>query len=115
MNKTLVLGLLMMAVGFLEIPQEAEAQDLLKFDHPLIDAGTMTEDDAPRTYSFVGHNVSGKVLHISQVKTSCGCTKADVKGATLQPGDSCQILLTFSPNRYPGTINTGAFLYLQEV
>ena len=105
----------MMAAGLLGVSLDAQAQDLLKFDHPLIDAGTMTEDDAPRTYTFVGHNVSGKVLHISQVKTSCGCTKADVKGATLQPGDSCQILLTFSPNRYPGTINTGAFLYLQEV
>ena len=33
----------------------------------------------------------------------------------MQPGDSCQVLITFSPNRYPGTINTGAFLYLKEV
>lgn len=35
---------------------------MLKFDQQLIDAGTMTEDDAPRTYSFVGRNVSGKML-----------------------------------------------------
>ncbi len=92
-----------------------EAQELLRFEKPLIDCGTMTEDDAPRTYTFVGRNVSGKVLHITQVKTVCGCTKANVEGATLQKGDSCQIQITFTPNNYPGTINTGAFVYLAEV
>lgn len=56
-------------------PTETKAQtELLRFEHPLIDAGTMTEDDAPRTYTFVGKNVSKKVLHITQVKTTCGCT-----------------------------------------
>lgn len=92
-----------------------DMQEMLHFDQPLIDAGTMTEDDAPRQYTYVGHNVSGKTLHISQVRTTCGCTKSDVKGAVLQPGDSCQITITFTPNRYPGTINTGAFVYLKEV
>lgn len=37
---------------------QAWAQQL-KFDRQLIDAGTMTEDDAPRTYTFVARNVSG--------------------------------------------------------
>ena len=97
-------------------PIEAKAQtELLRFEHPLIDAGTMTEDDAPRTYTFVGKNVSKKVLHITQVKTTCGCTTSFVKGDVMQPGDTCQVQLTFTPNRYPGTINTGAFLYLKEV
>lgn len=94
---------------------QADAQELLRFDHPLVDAGTMTEDDAPRTFTFVGKNVSQQVLHIKQVKTSCGCTKPNVVGDVLQPGDTCQIQLTFTPHNYPGTINTGAFLYLAEV
>lgn len=97
-------------------PTRAWAQEeLLKFDQPHIDAGTMTEADAPRTYTFVGRNVSRKVLHIAEVRTTCGCTSSFVKGDVMQPGDSCQVLITFSPNRYPGTINTGAFLYLKEV
>lgn len=100
----------------LALPTEAVAQkQLLKFDQLLIDAGTMTEDDAPRTYTFVGKNISKRVLHITQVKTSCGCTSSTVKNKVLQPGDSCQVQLTFNPNRYPGTINTGALVYLQEV
>lgn len=90
-------------------------EELLKFDKPHIDAGTMTEDDAPRTYTFVGRNVSRKALHIAEVRTTCGCTSSFVKGNVMLPGDSCQVLITFSPNRYPGTINTGAFLYLKEV
>ncbi len=75
----------------------------------------MTEDDAPRTFTFVGKNVSKKVLHITQVKTTCGCTSSYVKGDVMKPGDTCQVQLTFTPNRYPGTINTGAYLYLKEV
>ena len=33
----------------------------------------------------------------------------------MKPGDTCQVQITFTPNRYPGTINTGAYLYLKEV
>ena len=90
-------------------------KELLKFEHPLIDAGTMTEDDAPRTFTFVGKNVSKKILHITQVRTTCGCTSSYVRGDVMKPGDTCQVQITFTPNRYPGTINTGAYLYLKEV
>ena len=86
----------------------------LKFDCQLIDAGTMTEDDAPRTYSFVARNVSGSVHEISRVQTTCGCTKCSVSKMKLQPGDSCKIQLTFTPNGYPGTIDTRAFVYLKD-
>lgn len=65
---------------FLTLPVTVNAQkELLKFEQPLIDAGTMTEDDAPRTFTFVGRNVSKKVLHISQVRTTCGCTRSFVR------------------------------------
>lgn len=86
----------------------------LKFDCQLIDAGTMTEDDAPRTYSFVARNVSDCVQEISRVQTTCGCTEYGVSKMKLQPGDSCKIQLTFTPNGYPGTIDTRAFVYLKD-
>lgn len=105
-----------LSLFFLALPVTVNAQkELLKFEHPLIDAGTMTEDDAPRTFTFVGKNVSKKILHITQVRTTCGCTSSYVKGDVMKPGDTCQVQLTFTPNRYPGTINTGAYLYLKEV
>lgn len=38
-----------LSLFFLALPVTMNAQEeLLKFEHPLIDAGTMTEDDAPR-------------------------------------------------------------------
>ena len=44
-----------LSLFFLALPITVNAQkELLKFEHPLIDAGTMTEDDAPRTFTFVG-------------------------------------------------------------
>lgn len=103
-----------LSLFFLALPVTVNAQkELLKFEHPLIDAGTMTEDDAPRT--FTGKNVSKKILHITQVRTTCGCTSSYVRGDVMKPGDTCQVQITFTPNRYPGTINTGAYLYLKEV
>ncbi len=91
-----------------------KAQELLRFDQQVIEAGTMTEDDAPRTYAFIGRNVSGRVLEISRIQTTCGCTKSSISQMKLQPGDSCKIELTFTPNGYPGTIDTRAFVYLKQ-
>lgn len=103
------------AVLFVSSPSVTMAQnELLKFDRTLIDAGTMTEDDAPRTYIFTGRNVSRQTLHITQVKTTCGCTSSTVSIKELKPGTVFKVSITFTPNRYPGTINTGAFLYLRE-
>ena len=94
--------------------QESRLEGLLKFDRQVIEAGTMTEDDAPRTYTFVGRNVSGSVQEIARIQTTCGCTKSSIDKQKLLPGDSCKITLTFTPNGYPGTIDTRAFIYLKE-
>lgn len=95
--------------------QESRNEGLLKFDQQVIEAGTMTEDDAPRTYTFVGRNVSGSVQEIARIQTTCGCTKSSIDKMKLQPGDSCKIELTFTPNGYPGTIDTRAFIYLKTI
>ena len=86
-----------LSLFFLALPVTVNAQEeLLKFEHPLIDAGTMTEDDAPRTFTFVGKNVSKKILHITQVRTTCGCTSSYVRGDVMKPGDTCQVQITFT-------------------
>ena len=50
--------------------QEPRNEGLLKFDQQVIEAGTMTEDDAPRTYTFVARNVSGSVQEIARIQTT---------------------------------------------
>ena len=103
------------ALLLVSLPSVTMAQnELLKFHRTLIAAGTMPEDDAPRTYIFTGRNVSRQTLHITQVKTTCGCTSSTVSIKELKPGAVFKVSITFTPNRYPGTINTGAFLYLRE-
>jgi len=105
---------IIVASFFIEINQVKAQEQLLRFERQVIETGTMTEDDAPRTYTFVGKNVSGRVQEIAHIQTTCGCTKSCVSQMKLQPGDSCLIELTFTPNGYPGTIDTRAFVYLKE-
>ena len=86
------------ALWFIGVMQ-LTAQDVLRFDQQVIDAGTMTEDDAPRTYTFVARNVSGRVQEIARLQTTCGCTKSSMSQTRLQPGDSCEWLSWH--HRYP--------------
>lgn len=99
---------------FIGMRQGKAQKQLLLFDRLVIDAGTMTEDDAPRTYTFIGRNVSSRMQEIARIQTTCGCTKSSISQMKLQPGDSCLIKLTFTPNGYPGTIDTRAFVYLKD-
>ena len=45
--------------------------------------------------SITATNVGGAPLHIASIKTSCGCTVADLKQKTLPPGASEQIDITY--------------------
>lgn len=94
------------------MPGKAQERSLA-FDKEVIDAGTLTEDDPSCSYTFVGKNVSGRELEIIRVQTTCGCTKSNVDKTKLLPGDSCRIEIAFTPNGYPGTIDTRAFVYLK--
>ena len=113
-GKSVLFYVFIVAASLMGVMRAKAQETLLVFDHQVIDADTMTEDDAPRTYAFVGRNVSGRVQEITRIQTTCGCTKSSVSQMTLQPGDSCKIEITFTPNGYPGTIDTRAFVYLKE-
>lgn len=99
-----------------DIPAEAfcrpDSGKVLRFDRTVIDAGTLTEDDAPRTYRFVCTNVSGDAVTIRRVQTTCGCTAATVSKERLLPADTCTVAVTYTPKNHPGTIDADAFVYL---
>lgn len=88
------------------------SQELLQFSSSLQDLGTLTEDDAPRTCSFIGKNVSKQTIYIQRVHTTCGCTAAEISQRELKPGDSCEIKLIYTAKNHPGTIDADAFVYL---
>lgn len=57
-------------------PLLKQAGQILHFDSTLINIGTLTEDDAPKTYRFMCTNVSGETLNLTRIKTTCGCVVA---------------------------------------
>ena len=105
--------LMIVAFCLVSVMQGKAQKISLLFDKQVIDVGTLTEDDAPCSYTFVGKNMSGREVDIARIQTTCGCTKSNVDKTKLHPGDSCRIEVTFTPNGYPGTIDTRAFVYLK--
>ena len=89
-----------------------QEEEILRFDRTVLDVGTLTEDDAPQTYRFICTNVSGKTVKLTRVRTTCGCTAADVRMGEILPGETRVIALTYTPKNHPGTIDTNAFIYL---
>lgn len=89
-----------------------QEEEILRFDRTVLDVGTLTEDDAPQTYRFTCTNVSGKTVKLTRVRTTCGCTAADVRMGEILPGETRVIALTYTPKNHPGTIDTNAFIYL---
>lgn len=93
-------------------PLMKQGEQILRFDKTVLNIGTMTEDDAPKIYHFTYTNVSDKTINLTRVRTTCGCTVADVHTGEILPGESGIIALTYNPKKHPGTIDTNAFVYL---
>ena len=75
-------------------PLMKQGEQILRFDKTVLNIGTMTEDDAPKIYHFTYTNVSDKTINLTHVRTTCGCTVADVHTGEILPGESGVIALT---------------------
>lgn len=90
----------------------AEATRTLLVENSSYDLGKLSEDDAPVSRTFSLRNVSDKVLRVSRVRTTCGCTVASYDTASVALGDEVRITLVYNPKNHPGTIDVDAFVYL---
>jgi len=63
------------------------------------------------TYSFKFKNVGDAPLTINNVRTTCGCTAAVVKGKKLNPGKEGEIKITFNTTGYGG--NVSKYVYVE--
>lgn len=86
-------------------------KDLLRFDAVEINAGIMSEDDKPLSFSFKCRNVSDRQIVITKISTTCGCTEAKINNPVVKPGDDAEILLVFNPFGHPGKAFLRAFVY----
>ena len=75
----------------------------VEFAETSCDLGTFAEDTVrlPRhTFTFI--NRGRKAVAPTEVKTSCGCLKADFDRRPVTPGGKGQITVTFRPEGHPG-------------
>lgn len=93
-------------------PLMQQAESILRFDKSTLDIGTLTEDDAPQVCRFTGRNISKEAVTVTKVRTTCGCTAAELPAGKILPGETATIVLTYHPKNHPGTIDTDAFVYL---
>ncbi len=93
---------------------EASAGDRrMAFDSTEIDAGTMSEDDTPRGYTFRWRNLTGKPLVITRVQTTCGCTRAEYPKSPVAAGQESGIVVKYNPQGRPGSFRRKIYVYTQ--
>ena len=83
----------------------------MRFVQSRIDAGTISEDDAPSEYIFRWRNCGERPLAITGVKTSCGCVVAEYDKRPVDSGGSGQIRVTYHPKGHPGWFNRKITVY----
>ena len=86
--------------------------EVLNFSVTTHQFGTIKEEAGKVSYKFKYINDSDKPIVIMRVGTSCGCTVPVYSKKPILPNEKGEILVTFNPNRRPGsfsktiTINT---------
>ena len=73
----------------------------LGVETPVADFGSV-EQGTPVSHVFSLRNTGDAVLHISQVKSSCGCTAAVVSASDVPPGDEARVLASLDTGRIVG-------------
>lgn len=82
----------------------AERESPFVFQETTIDFGSIKEADGPVSGIFYFRNRSDKAVQIDFVATSCGCTTADYPVRPVEPGQICEIAVSFNPANMSGKV-----------
>ncbi len=74
----------------------------LQFEQPVVEVHPSVTD-ANAVAHFKYENTGSKIVHISSVQTSCGCTVATLKTNDVAPGDKGDITATLNIGNRTGT------------
>lgn len=88
----------------------AVAQPLV-FPDSVRDVTGISEDDAPRTYTFRYRNISAAPVVIVRVEVTCGCTRPEWSRKPIPPGGEGEIRVTFHPRGRAGALDKSLFVY----
>jgi hypothetical protein len=70
---------------------------------------------ATKEVPFIFTNTTKKVLHVTGINTSCGCTGSTIKDKTLQSGQSTEVLVKFNSAGYPaGPVTKVIFIAVDD-
>lgn len=84
------------------------------FDSRHLDAGTMNEDDAPRTFIYRFRNAGDDVIRIKRLVPTCSCVSASVSRMEIPSGDSAEIKVSYNPKGHPGRFERKVFVYTED-
>ncbi|MCM8800551.1 MAG: DUF1573 domain-containing protein [Candidatus Omnitrophica bacterium] len=75
----------------------------------LWDFGKIKEGEIVK-HTFILNNDSDKILTISEVNTSCGCTVSQLEKKVINPGESINLEVSFNSRGYSGIVRQ--FIYV---
>ena len=77
-------------------------------------AERMTEDDAPKTFTYEFTNVGRSKLEIKRLVSTCSCAQAICTKKVVEPGEKASVMVTYNPKGHPGRFERKIFVYTQE-
>lgn len=86
-------------------------EQVLHFDTPELNIGSLQEDAGPQTYRFRFTNIGKDTVLLNRIQTSCGCAEAAFDRTEMAPGENATITVVFRPSGQVGTIYKQAFVY----
>ena len=88
-----------------------QGDDILQFTSKEIDVGILSEDEPAKEYTFICKNISDKVVTLTKIRTSCGCTEAVAQKEVLLPDETTGIKVVYNPLGHPKYLYSRVFVY----
>ena len=82
-------------------PVAAQGHPAISIEPMELDFGTMDQFQA-ESADITIRNVGDAPLHLGKIEATCGCTVATLQVETLAPGQSTELTITFSSQKYQG-------------
>lgn len=95
-------------------PQLSRDSASVSFETRHIVAERMTEDDAPKTFTYEFTNVGRSKLEIKRLVSTCSCAQAICTKKVVAPGEKASVIVTYNPKGHPGRFERKIFVYTQE-
>lgn len=95
-------------------PQLSRDSASLDFVTRHIVAERMTEDEAPKTFTYEFTNAGRGKLEIKRLVSTCSCAQAICTKKVVAPGEKASVMVTYNPKGHPGRFERKVFVYTQE-